>query len=570
MLKMLRISNFAIIDQLQIHFDRNLITFTGETGAGKSIIIDAVETILGGRVDDTMIRSGSERAIVEGEFMIPAVVREEIHQILVREDLLDDPDYVILGREIRRQGRNLARLNGRSVTLAILREVGEYLVDVHGQSEHLSLLRVREHLRLLDNFAGLESPLSKYQITYQSLRQVRSELEMLHEAERDSARRADLLDYQINEIDEAALETSEEDSLKNERLRLANAESISLLAKETLLSLDDDDLDSVAATDVLGQTIQTLKRLLKTDPGVSEYLARAQDAFDSVTDLALDIRSYLETVEFNPERLEEVEERLALIQNLKRKYGGSIPEVLAFADQARQDLDNITHAEERIAALDGREKKLLVELAKYGEELFSERESAAEKLAGLLELELDDLRMEGARFKVDFQRRPDPDGVVLSNGDRVAFGPNGLEWVQFLVAPNPGEGLKPLAKIASGGEMSRLMLALKNVLAQADRTPTLIFDEIDQGIGGRVGAVVGEKLKQLAEAHQVLCITHLPQLAAYGSQHYRVQKLVDSGRTSTQVVELEGENRLIELAQMLGDVSEGTLQSAREILAGIP
>jgi DNA repair protein RecN (Recombination protein N) len=568
MLTELRITHFAIIDHLELHFDNGLITFTGETGAGKSIIIDAIEALLGGRIDSTWVRAESDRAIVEGDFFIPPPVRESVHEILQREELLDDPEHLTLTREIRLQGRSLARVNGRTANISLLRELGEYLVDVHGQSEHLSLLRVREHLRLLDGYAGVEAPFAAYRTTYNALRKVQTDLQTLRAAERDAARRAEFLTFQIEEITAARLKPDEEEDLKQERTRLANAESLASLTQQSLFIIDEGDPENPAITDHLGQVVQSLSQLGRTDPSQSGLSERVTGIFESLTDLAHDLRHYLETIEFNPRRLEQVEERLDLIHNLKRKYGPNIPTILEFAAKASAQLDDITHAEERIAELEAQQAILLVELGKRGQTLTAARRQAAHQMGRAIESELNDLRMAGARFEVDFQRPYDPNGVTLDDGSKVAFGPQGLETVQFLIAPNPGEGLKPLAKIASGGETSRLMLALKNVLAKADHTPTLIFDEIDQGIGGRVGTVVGQKLWQLGRQHQVLCITHLPQLAAFGQQHYRVQKAIHDGRTSTIVEPLEGHKRLTELALMMGDVSEGTLQSAQEILQG--
>jgi len=306
--------------------------------------------------------------------------------------------------------------------------------------------------------------------------------------------------------------------------------------------------------------------LTRLDSTQSSLEEQGQALFESLSELASNLRSYLEGIEFNPKRLDQVEERLGLIHTLKRKYGEPIQAVLDFAVNARKELDAITQAGERIQELEAEQTMLLQQLGQKGQALSQKRHTAAEKLAQGLEAELAELQMSGARFTVDFQQRPDPDGAPLENGNRVAFDARGLERVEFLIAPNPGEGFKPLAKIASGGETSRLMLALKNVLAQADQVPTLIFDEIDQGIGGRVGAVVGLKLWTLARQHQVFCITHLPQLAVFGEQHYHVQKHVQDGRTTTEVKRLQDEERLVELAQMLGGVSEGTLSSARELV----
>jgi len=565
MLTELRIKNFAIIEDLILELGEGLITLTGETGAGKSILVDAVETLLGVRADTSQIRAGDQRASVEGTFRISEQIRAEVHAILQREDLLDDPKYLQMQREFRREGRNVARVNGRPATVALVRELGELLIDLHGQSEHLSLLRVPAHRILLDRYAGDERELAAYQRTYTQLQELRRELENLRAAEQDAARRIELLTFQVKEIEAAKLQPEEEPTLKEERTRLANAEALAANANLALAALDESEGDAPSANDRMGAALDALNLLAKVDASQAGIADRAQTLFDELSELARDLRAYLEQIEFNPKRLEEVEERLALIQSLRRKYGEGIPEILAFAQRAHKDLDNISHAEERLGELERGEIDLLAKLAKEAEALSARRHAAAEKLGSAIEGELDDLKMESARFGVDFRLRPDPAGIEIS-GKRVAFDSFGHETVEFLVAPNPGEGLKPLVKIASGGETARLMLAMKNVLARADQTPTLIFDEIDQGIGGRVGAVVGEKLWKLARNHQVLCVTHLPQLAAFGDQHFKVEKLVEKGRTVTTVNHLQGEPRLQELANMLGEVSEGTLQSANEIL----
>ncbi len=566
MLKELRIENFAIIDQLEIQFGAGLAVFTGETGAGKSIIIDALESIMGNRADSTFIRSGAERANVEAVFHIPETIRAPVHALLEEEDLLDDVEFVTLGRELRRNGRNIARINGRSVNVSLIQQISEYLVDIHGQSQHLSLLRVRQHLGLLDRYANSDPLLEPYQITFNHLQDLRRELKTLRQNERDAARRADLLSYQIDEIDSAHLKKGEDDELLEERNRLANAEGLASLSQEALQLLDEGDPESPAITDLLGEVVDALNHLARIDTSQTETGAQATSLFEDITELSRNLRDYLEGIEFNPKRLIQVEERIDLIQNLKRKYGDTITDVLAFVQKAHNEFDAITNAEERILELEAKQGSLLAELAKQGLALYEIRQAAAKQLAKSIETELDDLRMAGARFKVNFERQPDPDGVALPTGERVAFDSTGLERVEFLIETNPGEGFKPLVKIASGGETARLMLALKNVLAQADHVPTLIFDEIDQGIGGRVGTVVGKKLWQLTSQHQVLCITHLPQLAAFGQQHFQVQKQIADGRTITNVLEIEGETRLNELAQMLGEISMGTLKSAQEIL----
>ena len=566
MLSELRIENFAIIDRLELKFHPGLNIFTGETGAGKSIIIDAVESLLGSRADATQVRAGAERANLEATFEIPEAVSLSVQAILEREALVEENSQVTLGREIRTNGRSVARVNGRQVSVGLLSELGEYLVDVHGQSEHLSLLRVRKHLGLLDRFAQVEDVLVRYQNQYTALHNLRKELQELRQAETDAARRQDILTYQINEIESARLRPGEEEELRDERNRLANAEGIAAVVQQALQLLDDGLPDSPAITDLLGQVVTLLGNLARMDPKQSHLSEQVQAAQESVEDAAASLRDYLERIEFNPKRLDQVEDRLNLIHNLKRKFGDTIQAVLAFAEKSRQQLEQIAHAGERIVALEAEEVHLLEQLGKDGTVLSHKRHAAAEKLEKAMEGELDTLKMSGAHFKVAFETRLHADGVPLDDGRRVAFDVHGLETVEFLVAPNPGEGLKPLVKIASGGETSRLMLAIKNVLARADQVPTLIFDEIDQGIGGRVGSVVGRKLWELARQHQVLCVTHLPQLAAFGEQHLQVQKLVLEGRTVTQVESLSGERRLLELAQMMGEVSDGTRQSAQELI----
>jgi DNA repair protein RecN (Recombination protein N) len=566
MLTELHIQNFAIIDKLDLRFDSGLIILTGETGAGKSIILDAVVMLIGGKADTTFVRTDADTAFVEGVFHLTGSEREAVHDVLNREELMDDPNYVTLMREVRKEGRSVARINGRTVNVGLLKELGALLIDIHGQAEHLSLLDPRAHLGLLDRFAEVGQPLSDYRQTYHTLLNLRRELTDLRKAQSDSDRRIEMLTYQAEEIESARLKPGEDKELRKERDRLANAESLAQNAQEALAILDEGSPETPAATDLIGQAAQALGALAKIDAAQSELANQADLLLDTISDVVHTLRDYLEEIEFNPKRLEDVEERLDLIHSLVRKYGGNIPAVIAYGADARKQLETITGAAERINELEMQEAKLLEKLAKQGGALSSKRKSAGLEMGKGIETELDDLKMASARFGVDFQTKPDPNGIPLADGSRIAFDQNGFDRVEFLIAPNPGEGLKPLAKIASGGETSRLMLGLKNVLARADEVPSLIFDEIDQGIGGRVGMVVGQKLWNLSRSHQVFCVTHLPQLAVFGDQHYQVQKLVKDGRTLTRVERLEGEQRLLELSQMLGEVGEGTLRSAHDLL----
>ena len=564
MLTELHIQNFAIIDKLDLRFGPGLIILTGETGAGKSIILDAVVMLIGGKADTTFVRTDSEAAFVEGVFQLKGPEKEAVHSILQREELMDDPNYVVLTREVRREGRNVARVNGRTVNVSLLKELGALLVDIHGQAEHLSLLDSRAHLGLLDRYAEVARPLSDYRQTYHTLLNLRRELNELRKAQADSERRMEMLTYQAEEVEAAHLKPDEE--LRKERDRLANAESLARNAQEALAVLEEGSPDTPAATDLVGQATQALAALAKLDPAQNELANQGEVLLDTMSDVIHSLRNYLEEIEFNPKRLDEVEERLDLIHSLKRKYGGSIPAVISSGTEARKQLETISNAAERIEELELEEAKLLQKLAQQGNVLTEKRKSAAISMGRGIESELDDLRMAAARFNVDFQTKLDPNGAPVQNGTRIGFDQNGFDRVEFMIAPNPGEGLKPLVKIASGGETSRLMLGLKNVLARADEVPSLIFDEIDQGIGGRVGMVVGQKLWNLSRMHQVFCVTHLPQLAAFGDEHYQVQKLIQGNRTLTRVERLDGEPRLLELSQMLGAVGEGTIRSAHELL----
>ena len=547
MLTELRIHNFAIIDKLDMRFGSGLIILTGETGAGKSIILDAVVMLIGGKADTTYIRADSDAAFVEGVFQLKGPEREAVHFILQREELMDDPDYVVLTREVRREGRSVARVNGRTVNVSLLKEIGSLVVDIHGQAEHLSLLDPRAHLGLLDRYAEVSRLLSDYRQTYHTLLNLRNELNGLRRTQAEADRRVEFLTYQAEEIESARLKAGEDEELRQERDRLANAESLAQNAQEALAVLEEGSPETPAATDLVGQAAQALAALAKIDSAQNEMANQAEVLLDTISDIIRDLRDYLEEIEFNPKRLDEVEERLDLIHSLTRKYGGSIPAVIASGENARKQLETITGAADRINELELEEAKLLEKLGRQGLALSEKRKSAATKMGQGIEAELEHLKMSAAKFGVDFQTKPDSNGVPLNGGPRIGFDHNGIDRVEFLIAPNPGEGLKPLAKIASGGETSRLMLGLKNVLARADEVPSLIFDEIDQGIGGRVGMVVGQKLWNLSRSHQVFCVTHLPQLAVFGDEHYQVQKLIDKGRTLTRVEQLDGEPRLLEL-----------------------
>ena len=687
MLIELTITNFAIIDLLRLNFCQNLNVFTGETGAGKSIIVDAISALLGERVGSEVVRTGSERAIVEGIVDVSALLPpsddglapalqagsaprgnaapvphrrgmnagdgqgrglnaaanppsmadspaddglapafrpgphpstapaptglapglapalqagslprghadaydsadaepETLAALLAQLEIEPEDGTLILTREMLASGRGIARVNGRTVPLSTLQRIAHFLVDIHGQSAHLALLRPEQHVYYLDRYANTVDLREQVSALVAQWRAERRELERLRRDEREIERRVELLRYQADEIEAAQLQPGELEELETERRRLANAERLQELCSAVHDALaGDSDADTQGAMDLLAGAQRALSDLLRLDDTLREQAAAIDQALYLLQDAALAVRSYQDEVLADPERQAVVEERLDLIAKLRRKYGATIAEILAYGDETARELDDLTHREERMADLQARDLELRRRIGELAAELSRRRMAAAGELAAAMERELDDLNMQRARFQVQITQLPDPNGVPADlSGEpgpagpggkkrkpapapaptpapaseppaSYAFSPTGIDRVEFMIAPNPGEPFKPLARIASGGETSRLMLALKTILSQADVVPILIFDEIDAGISGRSGQTVGEKLWQLGRGHQVLCVTHLPQIAAMGDCHYRVVKAVHDDRTTTQVETLPRDERVLELSQMLG------------------
>jgi DNA repair protein RecN (Recombination protein N) len=555
MLTELRVRDFAIIDALNVEFTAGLNVLTGETGAGKSIIVDSIALLLGDKAEANMVRAGCDKALIEGVFTIDKGRYDEIDALLKEHGLDDDGgDAITLAREVRANGRTVCRVNGRGVSQQILREVGELLVDVHGQSEHLSLLRVREHVSLLDRFAGLWEQRTEIGARVNTLRATRRQIEEIERNARERARRVDMLKFQVEEIGAARLKPGEEAALEDEQKRLGNAEALSAHADEAHGALYDGSRDAPSALDHIAAALKALDQLSRYDEQFVEHRKTLAEANAIVDDVARTIRAYRDSVEFNPQRLSKVEDRLELIKKLKRKYGETVEAVIAFGQQAAEELDQIENSAEHIEALRKQEATQLKEITALATKLSKQRKAAAETVARGVEKELADLRMAGAKFEARFDiQAPDASGI---------------DKVEFLIAPNQGEGLKPLVKVASGGETARLMLALKAVLSRegTHAPPTLIFDEIDTGIGGRVGGTVGEKLWGLTHTHQVLCITHLPQLAAFGDAHLKVEKVLHDGRTTTNVRQLKKKERIDEIAQMLGTTGSTGTKGAEQLL----
>jgi DNA repair protein RecN (Recombination protein N) len=621
MLLELTIKDFAIINHLNLRLNRQFNVFTGETGAGKSIIIDAVNALLGGKIGAEFVRAGCERASVEGVFSIGAlppisdtlqlhdtttaptrhsantlldVIEQAEHHFppqhhadansadasvalasLLHEYAIEPTDgELILSRDIFRSGRTVARINGRAFPQQVLQQVASWLIDIHGQSEHISLLRSEQHINFLDRYAETLSLRQELAAKVNQWRNARKKIKSLQQNIHEQERRAEFLRYEIGEIEKAELRIGEEEELVEEQKILSNAERLRELCALIYGLIKGSELasdDFKPALDQLSSAQRSLNELVRLDRTMEEYAETLAEAIYQLEDVASAISSYETDIEDDPHRLAEIQERLDLLSKLKRKYGASIEEILKHAAANQAELDTIVNRDEIMTKLQQQDRRFRREIGMLAQKLSQRRSTAAQQLARAMEEQLNDLNMRHARFQVEIEQVADEQGIPASiNGqaeDTYACDPSGIDRVQFLIAPNPGEPFKPLTKIASGGETSRLMLALKTILAGADATPTLIFDEIDTGISGRSGQVVGEKLWQLTRDHQVICVTHLPQIASFADTHYNVNKQIFDNRTITIVNELRPEQRARELAHLMGgNVSELSIKSAQEIL----
>ena len=570
MLRLLSVTNFATIEQLEVELAPGFNVLTGETGAGKSIIVDALSLLLGERADGGMVRSGARQSRVEGIFLLNGDIVQKIRTALDEYEIDSGEDEIILAREVNLDGRNTCRVNGRIVPLRLLNALAEHLVDIHGQNQHLSLFRVREHKDMLDRYGGLWQLRTQVAEQVGQLLEVRQELDRLRKEERDIAQRMDFLKYQVAEISAANLRPAEDEELSLERDRAANAERIITLSDHAYRVLYDGFDRQESVMDLMGQVARDIAQLEQLDPSLGQELASLDALTHQVDELARTLRGYRDSIEHNPERLQELEERLELIRSLKRKYGNTIEEVLAFGEKASKDLEKLYQNEERMEELESLEVELRGQVGRLAGRLSEARQHAAKRLANAIEEEVADLALAHAEVQVDVRQSESEDGVPVETGESaphsMSFDGTGIDSVEFLVSLNLGEPPRPLARIASGGEAARLMLAIKAILSTADRIPILVFDEVDAGVGGRVGGVLGQKLWGLSKAHQVLCVTHLPQIACYADLHARVVKLDSDNRTTTSVDTLTDEARVTELSHMLGSDSGVTRSNALEML----
>lgn len=557
MLRTLSIQNLAVIADVQVELDDGLNVFTGTTGAGKSLVIGALELLLGLRASSDMVRSGADEARVSALFEIRnSTLRDDIREICGIP--LEDGQMVIQRRIPSEGGGSRASLNGEPITAGMLRKVGQLVVDIHGQFDQQYLLHPANQLQVLDAYGRHEAALSAYQATYQKQQSLLGRKRELEQGDELRRRQLELYQFQADEIDRAAVQEGEIDELTRRRDKLAGAERLAEQLSGAYQTLYENQ-DSVV--DRLKTISQTLDSLSQIDADLQPQAATARDAAFMLEDLSYQLRSSAESVEFDSEALVAADERLHLLKRLADKYGGSDAAILETRRQLAEKIAQLSDAEIDAAAIDGKLSQLDAELQSFGGTLRAARKKTALTLQKRIEKQLGQLQMKGAQLVIAVEPLED------SSGQPVA-GPHGLDAVEFLIAPNPGEPPKPLRKIASGGELSRVMLALKGVLSLADRVSVLVFDEIDSNIGGRLGSVIGSKLSELARRHQVLCITHLPQIAAFGDRQLTVRKASRQGRSFSSIEMLTGEERVAELAEMISgaSVTETTLRQARELL----
>lgn len=564
MLEMLSIRNLAVVESVDVHFYPGFHVLTGETGAGKSIIIDALALIAGGRGSADSIRYGCDKAEMEALFSLPEKhpVWETLERLGIRADC---EEHLVIRRELTSQGKSTSRVNGQMVNLSMLREIGEQLVNIHGQHEHQNLLKAERHLGLLDTYGESRiGPLkSIYQERYSAFAKVEKELRELQESSQKAYQMLDMYRFQLEEISAAALKAGEDEWLAEERVKLSHSEKMM-----DSVSGAYESLYGGQGLETISSVISRLEEAVRYDEkGLGPVLEQLQSAYYQLEDAAFQLRDYREDIEFNPERLEEVENRLDLISGLRRKYGDSIEQILAYFAQISRESELLENKDEYLEKLTAKRNELLGGLLEAAGRLSEARRKCADELAAQVELELKDLQMERTRLEVKLEPLEDPRGVEWE-GRRIRLSRQGIDSAEFMISPNPGEPLRPLGKIASGGELSRIMLAMKSIFARTDAIPVLIFDEVDTGVSGRAAQSIADKLYKLSASCQVFSITHLPQVACMADHQYLIRKKVEDGRTMTEVEGLVQEERVKELARMLGgvEITEKTLHHAQEML----
>lgn len=563
MLQQIEIHNVALIDNLNIEFGKGLNILTGETGAGKSIIIDSINAILGERVSKDLIRSGEEKAAIEAVFQLHDGKLDEILKNIGINP--EEDDTVIISREFTVSGKNTCRVNGKLVPLSTLKEIGARVIDIHGQHDNQSLLKTENHIELLDSFASEEMQhlRQSYEMLFSEYKAKKLKLKELTANKEEREKKAELFRYQIDEIRKAKLKPGEEEELNKKRLLLINAEKIFNFLASAYESITSGNAAKRSALDSIYSATSELKSISRLDHQFANLLERLENIYYQLEDVAYEIRKKQEEIEFDPHLLEQVDERLDTINRLKRKYGNTIDGIQQYCLKIEKELNEIDKSEEDVESLTKETSRIYEELYLLAQKLNSKRVETARILEDKIAKELDDLELKSTRFKVDIQFCNDVGG----DGE-IKFMKHGLDKVEFLISPNEGEPLRPLARIASGGEMSRIMLALKTILANVDRIPTLIFDELDIGVSGKVSQRIGEKLSYISRTHQVICVTHHAQIACMADSHYLIEKISRDRRTITQVRKLENDFIRNEIARILGGavISDITLRHAEEMI----
>jgi DNA repair protein RecN (Recombination protein N) len=563
LLQQLEIHNIALIDKVGIELENGLNVLTGETGAGKSIIIDSINAILGERLSRDLIRTGKEKAVVEAVFQVDNSKMSDIFEEL--GIMPEDDGTLIISREFTLSGKNTCRINGKMATVSMLKEIGRRLVDIHGQHDNQSLLRTESHIDLLDSFGGekIQSLKQKYLGFLNEYKDVKNKLKGYTGDLNERERKIDLLKFQINEIKMAALKPGEDDDLNKQRVVLTNSEKIISCLSKAYESVFSGNNIKNSAYDSINDAISSLNGIVKLNEEYAGIMRKLEEISYQIDDVIEGIRNEKDRIEYNPDLLEQIEERVDLIYRLKKKYGNTIEEVLEYCSKIEQELDDIVKSDEIIASLNLRLSEISRELLTLSKQINLKRTEAAAILESKIGMELEDLEMKKARFKVNIEFCDSGESA-----DQLKFTAKGLDKVEFLISPNVGEPLKPLSKIASGGEMSRIMLAIKTILADVDEMPTLIFDEIDIGISGKAAQKVGEKLSFISRGHQVICVTHLAQIACMADQHYLIEKEAVDDSTKTNVKKLGLLEVKNEVARILGgaNISSITLKHAEEIL----
>ena len=569
MLFQLNIRNLALIKELNIEFDEGLNVLTGETGAGKSIIIEAIDLVLGGYAASDLIRDGEESLVVEGQFLLAPQEKELINNLDLDIEIVDDEGNLLIRREVNKKGRNKCWINQKLINLSLLQDIGNILVDLHGQHNHQSLLDPSKHIDLMDSLGG--DKMIKYRKelfdTYRMWRDKKKKLFQLIKGKEENVKRIDFLKFQLEEIDKASLVKDEDKVLEEEEVVLKNAEKIIETMEKANFILYEGGLEQVSVRDSLSEVSTDLGEISFLDRRIEKIRENLKEIGYQFEDIVNEIEKYKDEIELDNQKLKEVEGRLNLINNLKSKYGRTIEEIVQYRQKIYQELEEIDCSEDKVKKLNEEVNSLENIISTISQNLNTNRIKIAQGLEEMVIRELEDLNMKKCQFKVSINNYEDDNGVEIQ-GKKYKVSSKGIDDIEFMISPNPGERLRPLVRIVSGGEISRIMLALKSILSEVDQVPTLIFDEIDSGVGARLGEVIAQKLRNLSEKRQVICVTHLPQIACRAGRHFYIEKYILDNQTGIRLKEMKGKEQVKEIARMLdgSQLSEITIQHAQKML----